>query len=69
MAKAQTFGNLNNLLVLEGISPEIAGTEFPRLAAERAASYREELGEQLHFKKLSETEDRLSFLTSAADER
>ncbi len=69
MAKAQTFGNLNNLLVLEGISADIAGTEFPRLAAERAAFYREELGEELHFKKLIETEDRLSFLAPTTDER
>jgi len=60
MAEAQAFGNLNNLLTLEGMTPEQIEADFQKLAAQRAAIYQERLEGGLHTTKLERGATRLS---------
>ena len=53
MASAQAFGNLNNLLMLEGLSPDEIVKRFPRLATQKASEYIDNLGVELHLGKLN----------------
>lgn len=65
MAMAQAFGNLNNLLVLEGLLPCEIQRHYPTLAGERAGVYIEQLGRATHARKLNDTAIRQSvFLQS-----
>ena len=60
MAESQAFGNLNNMLVLEGYTEAEIQSSYARLAADRALKYQDGLGKDLHRKKLDKTLDRLS---------
>ncbi|WP_114286277.1 hypothetical protein [Candidatus Halocynthiibacter alkanivorans] len=59
MAEAQAFGNLNNLLTLEGLSPKQIETGFKMFAAQKAEIYQNRLEGGLHTKKLETGASRL----------
>ena len=54
MAQAQGFDNLNNLLVLEGHSPEYILKNYRQLTIEMAGVYQENLGKEWHLKNVGE---------------
>lgn len=59
MAKAQGFGNLNNMFVLEGYTPEEIAKRYPQLLAKQAREYGEALGREIHLEKLTRAKDKL----------
>ncbi|MBI1418197.1 MAG: hypothetical protein GC146_13330 [Limimaricola sp.] len=59
MAQAQAFGNLNNVLLYEGLGPDDILARYVELAAEQAEGYLERLGKVEHRKKLDVGETRL----------
>ena len=62
MSKQQTFGNLINGLVLEGVPKRQIETQFPSLAYRWAAQYVKDQGEGVLSRKIAEADERLSFL-------
>lgn len=59
MAQAQAFGNLNNALLYEGLTPDEILARYAELAAEQAESYLGRIGRTQHRKKLDAGETRL----------
>lgn len=64
MSQAQAFGNLNNALLYEGLSPEEIQKKFPLLASEQAEAYLERIGADQHLKKLNAGQIRLGCFLS-----
>ncbi len=62
MSKQQTFGNLINGLVLEGVPKQQIETQFPSLAYRWAAQYVKDQGEGVLSRKIMNADERLSFL-------
>lgn len=58
MALQQGFGNLNNLFILEKMTPEDICRDYPHLVADLAKRYQRDLGSELHRKKLEVSKDR-----------
>jgi len=65
MAIAQGFGNLNNLFVLEGYTPEEITKHYPQMLAKEAREYGEALGKDLHLEKLAKAKEKLGVFLSS----
>ena len=65
MGIQQAFGNLINVLLLDGVPRKLIEARFRNLASDRAARYVEEQGKGVLFRKIADADQRLSFLISA----
>jgi len=65
MSIQQTFGNLINGLVLDGVPKEQIEAQFPNLAFRCAARYVKDQGEGVFLRKIADADERLRFLTLA----
>lgn len=67
MALAQAFGNLNNYLILQGLTPKKIGKNYASLTAGCAKTYVEEIGQNYHIKKLDNISERQAEFLAASD--